>query len=1286
MDHDQSVSVYLDLLVDTYQRNAARASAATRAVVRDVRSLATTNEKTARTLQPLGGSLLAAGVALGGLEVLATRTAMTFDKAMSGVAAATHAGAEEIQALRDAALQAGADTAFTADEAAQAVENLAKAGVSSADILGGGLTGALDLAAAGNLNVADAAEIAATSLTQFKLTGADMAHVADVLAAGAGKAQGEVYDMALAMQYAGVPASSLGASIDETAGTLALFAKNGIIGERAGTSFRSMLASLSAPSIQAQDEMDKLGLSVFDGQGKFIGLAGVAGELHDKLSGATDAVRSHALGVIFGNEALQAANVLVREGADGVDTWTRNVDDAGYAAETARLRLDNLAGDIEKLGGSLDTALIKGGSKATGVLRFMTQAATGAVNQFSAMPGPLQTGLVLLGGLSSTVLTLGGGFLFLLPRIDDTRDAFIALTKNAPRLAAGLSWASKAAGWGIAIGVLAEGVYSLAKAIDHAIVGASDMDELTKSLLQLAAGAGSFKAVEDAAVRSQGRLGEWFDDVDRWGASTRQGQVAVGNITESLEDVDKALSDIVASGSPDLARRALEGFAQGAGVAVDDLLPYLDDYDSALNTAASSSTIAADKSGDLEKSLVDQSSAVDQLNDRLDEYSDLLDGIFQQNFGVQAATDAVVSSVLDWSTSVRQAKDDGDAFSTSLSDMSEQGLANRGSLRGIVEDALAVADALNRAGMDPLPAMQQMRDSLLDTAEELGFDRTAVAGYIDVLLQIPTTVNTTISFDDAKAYDELESYLDRLSRIPTSIVTQVEVAEAHRFQNQLGISPGTAGGSVSFGIGDAIRSAGGGRSSTGSGGSRSGAGDDAASWMRAEQQHWRDLYDHARIGVDEYLGELARLQAGLRRDSAEWFAVEDERQRVRDEIAANVAAWNDAVARNQQDATDLWMATLRAQFEIGERSREQYVSDLRRYLDTLDRYSDEARRIRGEIAQIEDDEDRERERAEDERDRRRDEALSNLERMLDQEAGIRRRMADLSQQHTDRLLAIDEEYNDDLDDVLADRRDSLLHWTDATERFSVGWANSVRSLTGNLQQQAGAFTEWQRLLAEAKARGVSDAVIDLLGLGDGPAALAQLRMFSSASQLEINELNAAVADRVALAGDEVAQEQLDVTSRVGRMLVDLAEQHAAAVEAETEQFLADMRELRDELDQIGRDQGRAYGDAVAEGLRSSVAAVRAAAQELQDAMGGKPGAGSLSPSDMTKPAQPGAHLASGANLKALVAAPVLNQVVQVTAFLDIDGRTIPVNVTAVRSAVSDQRSEAKSAAAVAGKR
>ena len=200
----------------------------------------------------LGSALTRTGLALGVVAVAAGVKMAQFESAMSQVAATGSDARGNLDGLRETALRLGADTAFSAKEAADGITNLLKAGLSAADVIGGGLAGTLNLAAAGELAVADAAEIAATALTVFGLNGSDMAHVADLLAAGAGKAQGEVSDLAVALKYIGPVAAGMGISIEETVGALSAFASQGILADQAGTSLRGVLMSMTSPSAAAR--------------------------------------------------------------------------------------------------------------------------------------------------------------------------------------------------------------------------------------------------------------------------------------------------------------------------------------------------------------------------------------------------------------------------------------------------------------------------------------------------------------------------------------------------------------------------------------------------------------------------------------------------------------------------------------------------------------------------------------------------------------------------------------------------------------------------------------------------------------------------------------------------------------------------------------------------------------------------------------------------------------------------------------------------------------------------
>ena len=333
MSRDRSLSVKLRADVSNYLAGIKQAGNATREFAGKAGEGVAQHKADWATV---GQSVTVAGLAIAAGVGFAVSRFADFDAAMSAAAAATRASARDLGLLRDAAMQAGADTQYSASEAAQAITELGKAGVSTADILGGGLSGALDLASAGQLDVAKSAELAATAMTQFKLSGDQLPHVADLLAAGAGKAQGSVEDMGMALKQSGLVAKQTGLSIEETTGGLAAFASAGLIGSDAGTSFKSMLQRLTPQSKEAAALMEELGISAYDAQGNFIGLERFAGNLRESMQGLSVESRNSAMATIFGSDAVRAAAVLYDNGADGVRKWVSAVDDAGFAQETAR--------------------------------------------------------------------------------------------------------------------------------------------------------------------------------------------------------------------------------------------------------------------------------------------------------------------------------------------------------------------------------------------------------------------------------------------------------------------------------------------------------------------------------------------------------------------------------------------------------------------------------------------------------------------------------------------------------------------------------------------------------------------------------------------------------------------------------------------------------------------------------------------------------------------------------------------------------------------------------------
>ena len=469
-------TVGVKLLADTtqYISNLKRAGLATKDLAGQMDDAAKAGK-----LDAVADRAGVAGLALTGLAGIAIKSAADFDKAMSSVRAATHASASDMDALRKAALQAGKDTSFSATEAADGITELSKAGVSTSAILGGGLKGALDLAAAGQLSVGEAAETAASAMTQFKLQGKDVPHIADLLAAGAGKAQGSVHDMGMALSQSGLVASQFGLSVEDSTGTLAAFASAGLTGSDAGTSFKQMLLMLANPAEKTADLMAELGINAYDASGKFVGITNLAEQLKTKLGGLTQAQRDSALAQIFGSDAIRAANVLYQQGGKGIQEWIGKVNDAGYASETAATMTDNLAGDLERLKGSLSTLAIESGSGANSGLRVLVKALDDLVGQFSDLPPAVGSTLTILAGVGGISALALAGFLKLRSGIADAVEQLTAMGPAGEKAAAGLQKATKWAGLATAAFVGLQIVGAVAEKFGNA---AANVDSLTSAL------------------------------------------------------------------------------------------------------------------------------------------------------------------------------------------------------------------------------------------------------------------------------------------------------------------------------------------------------------------------------------------------------------------------------------------------------------------------------------------------------------------------------------------------------------------------------------------------------------------------------------------------------------------------------------------------------------------------------------------------------------------------------------------------------------------------------------
>ncbi|NLO27381.1 MAG: phage tail tape measure protein, partial [Actinobacteria bacterium] len=366
-------------------------SADGRPYIKGLKDLDQETDKTGRRLTSTWKSVgaAAAGAAVGGLAGLALavqkvglyaiKTAASFEYEMSRVKANANGTAAEMNKLRDVVLQLGKDTAFSAGETAQAANELIKAGFTIEQTMAS-LAGTLDLAAAGELSVAQAAEITANTLSQFSLKAKDAGMVADVLANAANLSTTEVTGLGQSLVNVADIAASMGWTLQETNAALALLANNGVKGAVAGTALKSMLRKLTTPTDQARKAMERYGISLYDANGNAVEAAELIRRLQDAFVGLSDADRELAAGVIFGSYGIRAANILIKEGAAAFDEMTAAVGRTGAAQDIAATKLDNLYGSWEQLKGAVETLTINLGTTLLPKVREFVDELTGIVD------------------------------------------------------------------------------------------------------------------------------------------------------------------------------------------------------------------------------------------------------------------------------------------------------------------------------------------------------------------------------------------------------------------------------------------------------------------------------------------------------------------------------------------------------------------------------------------------------------------------------------------------------------------------------------------------------------------------------------------------------------------------------------------------------------------------------------------------------------------------------------------------------------------------------------------
>ena len=384
----------------------------------------------------MGAVTTAFKVAAGAMVAFGTASAVVgagFEQQMSAVAAVrgiTDKTSDAFTALEDKARELGATTAFSATEAAQGMEALARAGLSTTEIIAASET-ALKLAGAGQIELGRSAEIIAASMAQFGLAADDASMVADVFTAATQNSLFATEDLAQAMKYAGPVGAAFGKDIVEVTAAVAQFRDLGMEGTMAGTQFRMAMAAAAKPTAQAEAALKKYGLTAADVNPEMHSFREIMLAVGEAGVTATDSL------TIFGTRAGGAVATVagkMAESTDSFDSLTQKLQDsAGTTATTYETMMDNVMGGLAKLRSVTEELFLTLFDQFAGPLQ-------GLIESLSVVVGAVVEAVAAQGGALGDVFTdtMGGIAAFLTDNADDLADAFVntmaVLASLAPAL------------------------------------------------------------------------------------------------------------------------------------------------------------------------------------------------------------------------------------------------------------------------------------------------------------------------------------------------------------------------------------------------------------------------------------------------------------------------------------------------------------------------------------------------------------------------------------------------------------------------------------------------------------------------------------------------------------------------------------------------------------------------------------------------------------------------------------------------------------------------------------
>ena len=680
-------------------------------------------DKIGTKAESFGKKLLPASGAMAALGAYSTKTAIDFEDAMSQAAGALDMPIEKMGDLRELALQTGQDTIFSATEAGQAITELAKGGLTEAQIQGGALATTMDLAASSQMDLATSANVVVQAMGAFHLEANQSAEAANALAGAAAASSTDVEPLTQGLAQCSAQAYNAGWSIQETTAALALFADAGVTGSDAGTSLKTMLQRLAAPTDEAAGLIEDLGIQTRDSNGELLSATEMAQELQNKLGGLSNAERDAALQTIFGSDATRAATIMMNAGADGLKKYTDATNDQEAAARLANSQMSDWSRSIEELKGSLETAAIVIGDILARIIAGLADAISGLIDWFSDLDPTVQNVIVGFGA----AVAAAGPLLIVFGKMSQGLSSLIdftgkygsklkgLLTNNALATKATSLFSAANQALGGHLGLVVAGAAAVVggvAALTYALTGGRNpVVEYANAIRDAKDAINEIDQTKEEAIAEGQKEAEYYQNL--------KGQLdaivdSSGKVKEGYEDTAEALVNEL-NGALGTHMELIDGTIQGYREASEELDVYIEKMRAQAVIEAQKE--ALDQAQELYEQNLDEISSVnqeieatqDRLNERMNELRE------QGRSEQEISNDAIVASEQAYLNQYKAQKDELIAINAGIQEdwatyYANLGRMQEGNLESLKEINNSVIAEYDEFGNRLFPTLQEQYD------------------------------------------------------------------------------------------------------------------------------------------------------------------------------------------------------------------------------------------------------------------------------------------------------------------------------------------------------------------------------------------------------------------------------------------------------------------------------------------------------------------------------------------------------------------------------------------------